>query len=369
MGGGGIFAILFLLDWLLFIIIATCLLMLIRQGRAIASLKNDNDIYHDVLSTLNVGFCFIDLKNRIELILFQRIYSLNGLYDILENSDELRKCCADASKMYKSFAITLQIKGKHRYIRCVGKSVVDEANNDIKGVILIFDDISESVQSSTKAEVYTKNILENKQYYMSVLDSAPYLIWEYDDSSKIKYANELYIKSFECHCVVVRDHGASYKKLTVDGGVKVFSVLSIKKKGGVLNFANDMTELTEARETATKLYEDKRRMITCLNTAVACYDQKMRIVLYNNAFVNLWGVEKDWLNKSPYYLDIFDKLYTDGKILKDDFLYNADIFITTLKPYCTLAELPNGNSVNITIIPEIDNGLCFVYESIDKTGE
>ncbi|MBQ4875315.1 MAG: hypothetical protein HRK26_04315 [Rickettsiaceae bacterium H1] len=342
------------------------LMMLLKQHNKIKSLQNDSKIYRDILTNFDIGFCFVDMQNRTEMIFFKSVYSMNELYYLIENSDELKDYCSLASNSSKVFSLTLKMKESRKYVKCRVKSVVNEKDGKIKGLMLIFEDISESVKLNTKTQAHTQNILENKQYYMGILDRLPYLVWEYDlQNLKIIYSNKLYSQYFRDKCIQVNLKKESInKRLSIEGELKILMINSIKKEKSVVNFAHDATELIQARKSIGELHDNRKNIMSHVNTAISFYDKNTRIKLYNNAFANLFDIDKQWLNDEPLYVKIWQKLSLLGKVLENNFLLNSEFLKNIVNMYQFVMYLSETQPIYVTIIPEMDCGFWFIYEEV-----
>ena len=348
------------------ITVVVLIVLLIRQNNTIVSLKYENEIFRNVLNSLDLGFCFVDLQMRSETIFFKGIHSLNCLYDIFENGNKLQECYSSASSVPNSTSITLKIRGNSRYVECKIESVLDKNNDNaiITGVMLIFEDVSESVYLNTKAKTQTKHMIKNNLYYMSILDNTPYLIWEFDNNVGIKYANKKYLGLFGKECININQSGISYKRLSVNNTIRIFSIYSINNQGSVINFAHDVTELVQAQKEIERFYNIRKNIFYHLNTPIAFHGKDTRLKLYNNAFVKIFSINRKWLNTQPLYLAMWERLCEDEKIVENNLFFSVELFKSVTDAFNDVIYLSDGRCIHVTIIPELDKGVWFIYELI-----
>ena len=319
----------------------------------------DNRIYSNIISIIDTNFCFVDIKNRTEIISFRNYHSLNEIFEAFDESAKLRKRCNNASEKIDKFCLTLKNKNTQQYIRCQGKSIVNQKNTII-GLLLIFEDISELVIINTKTQLQTKSIIASNQHYNEMLDSLPYLTWVHNNNGKLIYANKAYRNIFDNKSIILNTD-PMYKHVNIHGKNKVLLMSKINNTN--VNYAHDATELSNIRDEIKILYETQKSIISHINIPVAFYDKCQMLKLYNNAFVKLWQIDKKWLNNSPSYSDIQQKLLKEKKISE----YNtSEVFRDTNKPYRSTISLQNGEYIHIKIIPSIDCSLFFIYEYIVK---
>ena len=316
-----------------------------------------------MISMAEIDFCFIDIHNRTEIISFKSYHSLNEIFESFENSSELRDKLNQSLNNTEPFYITLKEKDTQQYIKCNGKSITNK-KNIIIGSLLILEDISESVIINTKAQVQKKSILESKQYYIDILNTLPYLVWEYNNT-ELQYANKAYRDLFDNHNMITGSDSL-YKRVNVNGRSKILAINSINSSRSIINFAHDITEIHNLKEEKKMLYNTQKSMISNLNTPIAFYDKHQCLKLYNNAFANLWQFEKRWLNQAPHYDEICKKLLDEGKILEDSIAHGSHIFTEIIEPYRGIISLKDGKYIHVKIIPSFEHSLWFIYEYIIK---
>ncbi|MEX1179877.1 MAG: ATP-binding protein [Cucumibacter sp.] len=108
--------------------------------------------------------------------------------------------------------------------------------------------------------------------------------------------------------------------------------------------------------------------INGLATAVAVFDGAGQLTHYNKAFVELWGIEPDWLDTKPNERAILDKLRTRGQLPPEpDYRRWRSEHLKSYGlpgPREAMWTLPNGQVLNVIASPAPKHrGVIYVYEN------
>ncbi len=106
-----------------------------------------------------------------------------------------------------------------------------------------------------------------------------------------------------------------------------------------------------------------------LNNAIAIYDTQKYLQFYNKAFLKLWRLNQDFLDKEPRFDEVLEELRTHRRIPEQaDFPgYKRDMmlqFQTLLTPKQEIVHLPDERIIRQSILPHPLGGLMFIYENI-----
>ncbi len=293
------------------------------------------------------------------MFFFKGLHSLHELYNIIDNPNELRELYNKAAQQPSDFSLVIQTTNVYKYFKCTIKSIVD--NDKVKGVILIFEEISEPIKQSVNTPTNTKE--ENVEYYASILNQSPSLIWEYDQNLNLKYANKSYRDSLSNKILQVTNEPTTHKSLTVNGKVITVEISTIRYRNRNIYHAQNITEFIQAKTTIEQLYNTQTAFINHLYIPMALYDNEMRLKVYNKAFVNFTQVDKSWLNTKPSYNNISDKLDKTLRIVSIDAALTTDLLKNTIDTTQSIIRLENNKYIHVIIIPQPNAELLFIYDN------
>lgn len=84
--------------------------------------------------------------------------------------------------------------------------------------------------------------------------------------------------------------------------------------GKVAGAAFDMSRIAEAELRLKRRFKTQTHLLDRLKTAVAIFGPDRRLVAYNTAFVELWGLERTWLDSNPSQEVLLDHLRQARKL-------------------------------------------------------
>lgn len=230
--------------------------------------------------------------------------------------------------------------------------------------------------------------------FIDILDSLPIYVWQKDKDLKITYCNKPYADALEStkenviknnlklvpqskNSVYV-DHSlylTKPKKLTehviINGSRRLISIeespfLGKEKSTGI---AIDITE----REKIEKNYKDYKKqtedVLDNLSIPVAIFNENTILVFANQAFIDLFSIEKLDIYENCKFIDIVNYILSNNSILiPEDITKYKDItknlFQTIIEPYHTTLQLANEKTLNVNITPNQTGGLLFVFEDV-----
>ena len=80
------------------------------------------------------------------------------------------------------------------------------------------------------------------------------------------------------------------------------------QKGAILGYAQDITELEEARGSLADHTESYAETLDQFSSAVAIFDKDLRLEYYNKAYLRLWELPESLLFSHPHYGEILEAL-------------------------------------------------------------
>lgn len=327
--------------------------------------------------------------------------------DVLRNfyKEDIKKIEKYVSLLRKegtAFEDFFELKSSKKFVRLEGARI-NGADGSIYCDMIWFRDITLTTNRINVLADERKKIEENYQMLHDMVDNLPIAIWLRDDNLNIIYRNKKYnelagCKSKENHlndqseiCDAI---GESLTKELAANAFKNQKPLSAVK--GIVVEGNriaveasetpfyaeqnlsklystgclvDINELDELKRTQKKHQEAQLMILGKLGTAFAVFDKNMMIDFCNNAFVSLWGLNKDWQNQKLSYSNFLDETrenrllpeVPDFKSFKKE---EQKIFSNILEPLSDLLHLPDGRTIRRTRAPYLLGGVIFAYEDI-----
>jgi len=101
----------------------------------------------------------------------------------------------------------------------------------------------------------------------------------------------------------------------VAGGERVVMRLMVYPiSGGTAGFAVDVTEGEEAKAALDRFRQAHDETLNHMTEAVAIFDRAKKLVFYNRAFAQLFGIEEAFLNERPAHSTLLDRLREKRKL-------------------------------------------------------
>ncbi|MGE4314108.1 MAG: PAS-domain containing protein [Pseudobdellovibrionaceae bacterium] len=127
----------------------------------------------------------------------------------------------------------------------------------------------------------------------------------------------------------------------------------------------DETTQSEGKRTISAYHE----LLENMQTAVALFDAEQRLNFYNHAFARLWHLEEAYLNGSPKFGDILEKLRESRRLPEQaDFrTYKKgwiDRFTNLMSATTDMIVLPDGTVLRGQTIPNPTGGLMMMFEDV-----
>lgn len=253
-----------------------------------------------------------------------------------------------------------------------------------------------------KRQTRLKNTYQEElKTFANLMDEITFPIWQRDKNMNIIYCNSRF-----CEIVGdIRENILNNHKLELFRGAREFSErafktsqtqimeqniiingnntlnqvieipISNKSYGlsststGTVGFAINFAELQNTRERLKHLVEIQKRLLEILPSAVCVYGPDQKLEYYNNAFVDLWKFDNEWLEKMPTYSEVLDVLREKRKLPEQaDFASfkkeNIEMFSNLIKKKEDYYYLTDGTVLKVVVIPYEQRGLLFYYEDM-----
>ncbi len=158
--------------------------------------------------------------------------------------------------------------------------------------------------------------------------------------------------------------------VTVAGRRRAFHITAKPLEGGGVGvWTDDVTEVEELREQLKRQGEANDETLNHIADSVAIFSQAKRLIFYNTAFAELWGLEPAWLSERPTHSEVLDRLrqrrrlpetadYGKWKAAELDRYERLDAAPDDLW------SLPDGRTLRVVRQPHPLGGLLLLYSDI-----
>lgn len=158
--------------------------------------------------------------------------------------------------------------------------------------------------------------------------------------------------------------------VVVDGRRRLIEIVeSPAVDGAVVGHARDVTQLAETQDELARHVAAHGELLQKLTTAISIYGRDKRLRLFNNAFVELWQLDRRWLATEPDFSAVIELLrhrrrlpeYADFAQAKRQW---TQLFTGLIDPVEEFLHLPDGRTIRQTVSPHPQGGLLFVFEDV-----
>jgi PAS domain S-box-containing protein len=143
------------------------------------------------------------------------------------------------------------------------------------------------------------------------------------------------------------------------------------EEGGIFLFGRlqDINKEKNLAQRVKNLESGIKDILTNISIAASIFDKNRRLRFYNQAFIDLWGLNVDYLETAPDHLDILDKLRAKRLIPESRDFKNWKNEV--LAPYHDLKAFyeniwytPQKQTIKCTVSPYADGGVICLQENI-----
>jgi signal transduction histidine kinase len=237
-------------------------------------------------------------------------------------------------------------------------------------------------------------MVEQGADYRAILDALPIPIWLRDKGLALSWGNHAFLKGAGAADLetarreqVALDKGerelaAEARAQNATQESRRFSVVSGQRRAlafteiplgdaGVIGAAVDVTDVAAAEAKLQQHADAHADTLDKLQTAVAIFGRDQKLCFYNKAFVKLWGLSENFLDKHPGDGEILDQLRDARKLPEQrDYqawkrsrmaLYNEGVRETAGEETW---HMPGGQTIRVVTQPHPFGGLTFLYEDV-----
>ncbi|MBQ9035419.1 MAG: PAS domain-containing protein [Alphaproteobacteria bacterium] len=411
-----------------FLIVALVMAIVVLQlriygyKRKIYFIRRDRERCNELLCTAKDGyFCFVypdqkvkdPQKNIIEkcsrklaVLLGLKSGTASSFAEVVnlfgkEDAILLKKYVNLLQQEGLAFEDVLSLKNGHRFFAVYGNRVQSNDNN-LYCDIVWFRDISAQTEYLDILKQEQQNLQAKFMQLENMIDGIDSPLWLRDEQLNLlainkKYAEyagkkdkdevlreniELNNNKGEAVALLLAQSVQKSKKkqkksfnIVIDGNVHNYDVYENPyfigdelDKIGTVGYLVDNTELKKAKRNFKINQNNHLEILGVLGTAFAIFDEKTNLYFSNASFRNLWGLDSEFLEKTPTYMQFIETIrqhkllpsIPDFKAFKDEEL---SVFGGLWKIREDLLHLPDGRTIHRFRMPH-PNGVIFAYEDV-----
>lgn len=137
----------------------------------------------------------------------------------------------------------------------------------------------------------------------------------------------------------------------------------------LVGYALDFTDLEDAQAELARHVAAHAEILEHIGVGVAIFAADQRLIFFNDAFRELWGMDEGWLRQKPGFGELLEALreqrrlpeYADFRAFKEAWLAT---FTSVLDTREELAHLPDGRTLHVMIRPHPFGGLIMTFNDV-----
>lgn len=227
--------------------------------------------------------------------------------------------------------------------------------------------------------------------FLEMMQQAPFFAWRLSGGLKLEWANDHYVEALEAksldkavarnllldQCAAdqarrVQESGERIEELRfipIGGQRRALRMVAFRVAGGVGGMAFDVTDAENAQDALTRHVKAHDETLNHLNEGVAVFGPDKRLIFFNRAFQEMWGLDAAFLNDRPSHGQWLDQL-KDMRRLPAHANY-AEWRAAELALYQEVADLPvepwvlqGGRTIRIARQRHPMGGLLLVFSDL-----
>lgn len=238
-----------------------------------------------------------------------------------------------------------------------------------------------------------ENLKTDLKNYSTIINMAPYPIWQRDATLALRYYNLSYGEAVED--ISEKSDGSEPPELdkktramakqafetakevsdrryiVINGERRLYDIieLPVPEERISVGFAIDISELEELKEDLARHISAQDDLLESSASAMAIYGADMRLKSFNYAFAALWKLDEVWLDSQPTYGEILELLREKRKLPEQANFQlfkqqQIKLFTGLLEPHEEFFYLPDGKALRVIAIPHALGGILFAYEDV-----
>ncbi|MDA7948666.1 MAG: PAS-domain containing protein [Hyphomicrobiaceae bacterium] len=227
----------------------------------------------------------------------------------------------------------------------------------------------------------------------ALYDSLPMPVWFRDGDGRLSWVNRAYASAVDAEhggavCEQQLEFLSSRQRALADRDLKegeahtnrVHAIVSGERRAfdviakpigqASAGIAIDVAALESAESALSQRFEEHKRTLERIATAVAIFSPDQRLQYCNQAFVDLWGLEEAWLANRPTNGEILDALRrqrclpeeADYRAWKQKQLGGEETAASQENSW----HLPDGRTIHVVANHAADGSATFLYDNITE---
>jgi signal transduction histidine kinase len=154
---------------------------------------------------------------------------------------------------------------------------------------------------------------------------------------------------------------------TVNGQRRTMRVSDLPIAGeGVAGYAVDIEQMEELTRQFRRFRDAQRQMLDTLSAAIAQFDAGRNLVFANQPFLRIFGISPAWVNDTPPFDRVLDRLRDGGKLpeVRDfpEWRRERQAWFLAREPREEPWHLHDGTHLRVVGQPMPDGGLLLIFE-------
>ena len=230
--------------------------------------------------------------------------------------------------------------------------------------------------------------------FRAILDALPIPVWLRDKGLALAWANHAFLSNTGAASIEAaranqsaldkseRDLAATARSQNSVLEAKRFAVIGGQRRAitfteiplgdaGIIGTAVDMTDVAAAEAKLQQHVDAHVDTLDKLATAVAIFSKEQKLTFFNRAFVRLWGLPEEWLERHPSDGEILDQL-RDARKLPEQRDYQGwkkgrlALYQASGRTVEEFWHIPGGKTLRVVSQPHPFGGLTFLYEDVSE---
>lgn len=154
---------------------------------------------------------------------------------------------------------------------------------------------------------------------------------------------------------------------TINGQRRTMRVSDLPIAGeGVAGYAVDIEQMEELTRQFRRFRDAQRQMLDTLSAAIAQFDAGRNLVFANQPFLRIFGISPSWVNDTPPFDRVLDRLRDGGKLpeVRDfpQWRRERQAWFLAREPREEPWHLHDGTHLRVVGQPMPDGGLLLIFE-------
>ena len=230
--------------------------------------------------------------------------------------------------------------------------------------------------------------------FRAILDALPIPVWLRDKGLALSWANHAFLTHTGAASIEAartsqsaldkseRDLAATARSQNTVLEAKRFAVVGGQRRAitfteiplgdaGIIGTAVDMTDVAAAEAKLQQHVDAHVDTLDKLATAVAIFSKEQKLTFFNRAFIRLWGLPEEWLERHPSDGEILDRL-RDARKLPEQRDYQSwkkgrlALYQAAGRAVEEFWHIPGGKTLRVVSQPHPFGGLTFLYEDVSE---